>query len=84
MRKLISNMMKTIGPSHHFFRVLRKSQNSASKVSLFSGSGVLPIMNPHYYFHKVDFRTGQAQSLNIYRDLFVNPLDDFDEFYFLA
>jgi len=36
--RLISNMMKTMGPNHHFFRVLRKSQNSANKASLLSGS----------------------------------------------
>ena len=36
---LISSMMKTIGPSHHFLRVLRKSKNSASMANLLSKSG---------------------------------------------
>ena len=26
--RLINNIMKMIGPSHHFFRVFKKSQNS--------------------------------------------------------
>ena len=38
INKPINSIIKTIGPSHHFFLVFRKSQNSAMMLNLLSGS----------------------------------------------
>jgi hypothetical protein len=68
-------MINTMGPSHHFFRVLRKSQNSASKANLLSESGGLLNRNSNDYLPTIDFRTGNAQSLKIfYRNFLQKPL----------
>ena len=38
INKPMSSMIKTIGPSHHCFRVLKKSQNSETILILLFGS----------------------------------------------
>ena len=44
INKPMSNIIKTIGPSHHFLRVFKKSQNSETILILLFGSDGLAMI----------------------------------------
>ena len=56
INKPMSSMIKTMGPSHHFFRVFKKSQNSETILIFLFGSDGLVMIVLFFLFFKNIFK----------------------------